>query len=156
MDKQKKTKWPIVLTIVIASFMIVLLSWVVYSFTQNVELVEHDYYQKEVVYEQQIERIRRTIQLKEQPTFRFDKNRDVLILSFPTQFQPGGVKGEITFFRPSDSRLDWTVPVRLDGNHNQSFSGGNFQNGYWKIKMSWAYNQLEYYHEESLTIARAR
>ncbi len=147
----KKTKWPLGLAFVIAAFMLTILTAVIFSLTQKVELVETDYYQQEIIYEQQIARLERTRELAVKPIFAFDRTTKTLVLTFPAEYGSPNLQGEIKFFRPSDSALDRAVPLRLDAKHQQTFTGSQFDRGFWKIKMHWIADSLEYYHEQSMT-----
>lgn len=152
MQKSDKTIWPIGLAFGIAAFMLSILGAVIFSFTQNVDLVESDYYQKEVIYEQQIARMQRTHRLEEKPVFKIDRPANQLVLQFPAQFSNLPVTGEIEFFRPSDAALDCIESLELDANLQQKFPIDQFKSGFWKIKLNWTADSLEYYHEQSLTL----
>ncbi|MCA9734676.1 MAG: FixH family protein [Deferribacteres bacterium] len=156
MESKKKTKWPLYLTLVIAVYMLSMISWAIFSFTQKVDLVEKDYYQKGVAYSEQIDRIKSSQNLPEQPTVQIDKERDLLVLSFPASFDRNKVKGLIMFYRPSDSSLDWTTPLMFDANHQQVFPASKLVDGFWKIKLNWSDGIREFYHEQSLTVAREK
>ncbi|KAA3661832.1 MAG: hypothetical protein DWQ10_03770 [Calditrichaeota bacterium] len=152
MENKKKTKWPVYLTLVIAVYMLAMISLAVFTFTQSVELVEGDYYQKEVAYSKQIERIKSSKSLPKQPSFTQQAEPEFLILDFPASFDRTTLNGKVMFYRPSDSSLDWTMPLALDANYQQRFPRAKFADGYWKIKLNWSGGKQEYYHEQSLMI----
>ena len=147
--------WGSGLTIVIIGFLIVTIGSVVFYSFQRVDLVEENYYKKELAYEDQIQRLRRTQTLTELPAVTFDAKADSLLLHFPQYIDsPQKVSGTIHFFRPSDARLDFKVPIKLDEQWQQNIAAHRVVDGYWKVQFVWSVENLEYYYEQTITINR--
>ncbi len=123
-------------------FVIALLSFVVFSFSVDVNLVAEDYYQQEIAYEDQIARIKNTKSLDETPTITLKNN--VVVLSFPAELKP---KGRIHFFRPSDVSMDRKIAIALGADGTQPIDFSTQEAGKWIVKITWAQENKEYYQE---------
>lgn len=75
--------------------------------TAKVDLVRSDYYQTEIGYQKQIERIRHSRRASDPLKVRFEPAQQQVSFAVPASARGG----EVRFFRPSDARLDFTVPV---------------------------------------------
>lgn len=126
-------------------FIVVIMTMVVISVRmEGIELVTEGYYEKEIVYQDQID--------KEQATL--DQNRDVI--SFNAQEKvlllnlPSGTTGTLLLFRPSDETLD--QKVSLDGKSEGvvEIPVDQLKSGYWKAQLNWVENGVEYYQEKKV------
>ena len=113
--------WPVGIFVFYAIFMAILVAIVVYSTTNNVELVTQNYYEKTLVYEERIQAIKNTRALAKKPLFIIDKAKQSLFLIMP-ESDSLAIEGEILFFRPSANRLDFKVPLKVDLNNRQGFA----------------------------------
>lgn len=123
-------------------FVIAILWVVVFSFSVDVNLVSNDYYQQEIAYESQIERIKNTDTLAEKPTIVLKSN--FVELTFPANLKP---KGTILFFRPSDSSQDRRIAIALGANGKQQVDFSTQEGGKWIAKLTWSQDEKEYYQE---------
>lgn len=123
-------------------FVVALLIVVAFSFTQDVNLVTEDYYQQELVYEDQINRIKNTEALVEKPEIVLKGS--YVELSFPAELSP---KGTILFFRPSDANKDRRIAISLGADKKQQIDFSSEQKGLWKAKLNWTQEGKEYYQE---------
>jgi len=140
--------WPIGIAIFYSIFVLLLFSFLLFASVQRTDLVSKNYYEHELQYQQQIDRQKRTNHLKEKPVIEYDKASQTFRLQFPENFEPAQVQGEVTFFRPSDAALDYTVPISLDPAGSQLIKAKSTRKGLWKVKMVWTLDSAGYYHEE--------
>ena len=145
-------QWPVGIAIIYTSFVLLLIAFVIFSRYQQVDLVTEDYYDQEIKYQQQINRINRTQSLSQPVNWIFDKNKRSLTLIFPADFDPGQVHGNILFFRPSDAKQDKLVALNLSSNGTQIISTENLTPGFWKLKIFWHVDKNDYYKEGILII----
>ena len=118
------------------------------SVNKNIDLVTKNYYEEEIKYQQQIDKINNTNSLKEKLSVETTEN--ALLISFPKQ--NGDLKGEISLYRPSDAKKDFKIPVQLNENSKQFIATDNMQKGLWKIQIDWNMNGKDYYSEEKVMI----
>jgi hypothetical protein len=55
-------------------------------------------------------------------------------------------------YRPSDSKLDLSIPVQPDTAGNQLIPITKFSKGKYTLKLAWTLNNKAYYQEENLFI----
>jgi nitrogen fixation protein FixH len=114
--------------------------------TAKVDLVQKNYYQKEIDYQNQINRIKNYSALKTNKTMTYLPEVQALRIGFPTHVS----KGEITFFRPSDKGLDFTVPIQRISLF--TYSTKLLSKGRWKVQATWSDGVLEYFLEDEFTV----
>jgi hypothetical protein len=150
MSKRTENSWAIGLVVALGIFGAGLSVMVVASVTKNIDLVTDNYYEKGLKHEKRIQTVNRTQALEEQVSVV--SGEGVVALSFPSQFSPAMVEGEVLLYRPSDRRLDTVVPVQLDSVGRQQIPTGGLQRGLWKLQLSWSYRGVDYYTEEPLVL----
>ncbi len=126
------------------------IAFVIFTTTQKVDLVSEDYYKKEVVYHDQIERINRTNALDESVDWHIGNNGKTLDFLFSLRLVKGGT---ITLYRPSSSSMDkkYTITVRDEG--LQRIPVEELAKGLWRVKVEWYDNDgKSYYKEAELTL----
>ena len=114
--------------------------------TTKVDLVNKDYYQKELNYQEQINKRHNSSNFNTQKIMTYSSENQTLRIGFPTHVS----KGSITFFRPSDKRLDFTVPVPKSSIFD--YSTEKLEKGKWKVQATWTDGIREYYLEDEIDI----
>ncbi len=142
--------WGLIVPVFYFAFVAVLVAFVIWTSTQTVELVDENYYDKEVEYTQRLKKVERTNRLAEQLELVYNNN--AILLQFPKLNNYQAVKGEILFFRPSEKKLDFKAKVNLDSNFQTIFPAEKMKKGLWKLKIDWADGDSTYYNEEILVI----
>jgi len=122
----------------------------VYFMNQDVNLVTDDYYQQEIKYQDQIDKIERTNALPEKPAIDFDG--EGVKVSFPEALLIKNVIGKIHFYRPSNPKLDFDLPLSLSDDGVQIVSTKKMETGFWRLKMYWAMDGKDYYNEKEVII----
>jgi hypothetical protein len=144
--------WPIGIAIIYTVFVLVLVAFVIFSRFHNVDLVTEDYYDQEIKYQEQINRIDRAQSLPEPVNWIYDNKKSTVNVNFPPDFKPNQVRGNILFFRPSDAKQDKLVALNLSADGTQQISTKNLTPGFWKIKVFWHVMKNEYYKEGILVV----
>lgn len=147
---EKKISWGMGILIVIIIFMLLTISTVIFLMNQDVDLVTDNYYAKEIKYQQQIDRMNRTNAMGDEIKIVFEDG--FIKLSFPEVYAHNKPVGTIQFYRPSNSKKDFTVPISIDTSSQQVVFTNNFDKGFWKIKLDWVTDSVEYYKESSFII----
>lgn len=139
--------WGHGLMILFGAFVLLMVSLVVICFRQDdLHLVTQNYYEEEIKYQQQIDKISNANDLDYEPLIyqANDKTVDLLL--------PDGAEGTLHLFRPSDARLDQRFAVKMQKTTPLSIDLAHLQPGYWKMKLTWKEGGNEYYLEEQITI----
>lgn len=115
---------------------ILVLSFVMIS--KQTESAEKDYYEKDLRYEEEIQAQRNASQFP----IKFYTNQDTLWVQFEKTISYE--KGEIFFFRPDNSKKDFSVPLNLDNNAKQWVYVGNMAKGLWKVQVKWQNSEKKF------------
>jgi hypothetical protein len=153
MTEMKKNKsWPIGLTIVFVVFFLYLIGFIILSLMNRTDLVTEDYYEQEVAYQDQIDRVERSKDLSQNVNLEYNPSNQIITLEFPADFNPDSITGYILFFRPSDAKQDRIQTIQLDDQGIQIIDGKNLSKGMWRIKIFWQVIGEAYYDEKVLSL----
>lgn len=140
-----KFNWGTGIFIFLILFFISIFWFVIFSFTVRQDLVEDDYYPKELEYEQQIQKQQNLNRLGEEINIR--KEAEYIYLQFPKIQNEFEIKGQILVYRPSDSRLDETHYIELNSLNEQQLNTSKFLSGKYILKIGWTYQEKAFYQE---------
>jgi nitrogen fixation protein FixH len=118
--------------------------------TKSTELVSSNYYEKEIKYQDQIDKIKRTSELSEQVTI--ENTGSFILIRFPKTYNLKDINGSILFYRPSDEGKDFKIILEPDTNGEQKIVTNKFVKGIWKVQINWKMNAIEYYNESVIRI----
>lgn len=138
-------KWIIVSFILFAAFIGVL---VTVCMREDISLVSKNYYQDELAYEKQIQRINNTYQLKEKPTVIIDKHTLKIRFNQFSNMEHGLIK----LFRPSDSKFDKQFVLQSTNSNEQQFDLAALPKGMYRAKMQWSMKNKDYYFEKVINL----
>lgn len=133
---------------VFAVFMLGIGVMVYKSMTKNVDLVSKDYYENELKYQEQINKINNTNSLKE--SLKLEYNGRSIIIKYPANRSK--ISGEISFYKPSDAKNDFKANVVPDSDMKQVFDTGKLSKGLWKVQINWNMDGKDYFNEEKIMI----
>jgi hypothetical protein len=145
-----KISWGTGIVIAFVIFMGGTISTAVYMMNQDVNLVADDYYDQEIKYQQQIDRMERTSRLEKEQIISF--NGSTVKINIPKVLVSKRLTGEIYFYRPSDSNSDIKIPLITDTSGVQVIPIESLKKGYWKIKVSWLSKGKDYFSEDRILI----
>lgn len=136
----------IIATIVLSVVGLIVL--IVFSGTLDFGLVEEDYYEKGLQYQDQIERIESTNKLSE--PVKIKNLGSNIYIKFPELFDFDMIEGKTQLFRPSDPKLDRFVPLQLDEEGQQIINVSSLDQGAWIVKLNWSHDSIEFYTEKRI------
>jgi nitrogen fixation protein FixH len=139
-----------IVTIIILSIL-GLIILIIFSGKMKFGMVNANYYEKDLQYQDQINRIKRTADLKESVQIEIVGTN--ISINFPELFEYKSVTGEIKLYRPSDPSMDRNLIISLDTNGQQLIKTDNLKSGAWKIQITWYYDDLGYYTEKGIFIS---
>ncbi len=127
-------------------------AWVVVAVRNDPELVRSDYYEQEIAYQQQIDRLSRTAAVRSEVSVAYDLAKAQVALRIPTAHLADKPTGTIHFYRPSNARLDFKLPLAVDASGVQNVATTKLQAGLWKVRVSWTSGGHEFFHDQSLVL----
>lgn len=119
---------------------------------QDYDLVDKDYYQKSITYQQHIEKVRNNEALTEK--IRFELTPESLKLTFPNLANEQEFLGEIHFYSPVEAKRDLTVKIKPDSSYIQTVDLTNLQKGRYQVKINWMVDKVSYYQEEEIIVGQ--
>ncbi len=143
-----KLNWGTGILVIIILFLLSVVAFFIYSTSLDINLVEENYYEKELVYQERIDRTRNAESLEE--AVRIDFSDGMLRLDFPDFFIGKKTVGHVLFYRPSDPSLDISVPLQLNDTATQVIQAGYLVKGRYIIKIDWTTDHTGYYFEEEI------
>ncbi len=148
----RKSNWGKGIFILYGGFVLFILSLVFFASQQDMDLVEKDYYQKEMEYQNQIERNRRTQQLPREVGVQYDAELQTLNVNLPPESLAPTTKGQIKLYRPSSADLDMIFEVKPDNEGHQVVDVGRPARGLWHVRIAWGEGDKEYYSQKTIII----
>ncbi len=137
--------WGWKIAIIYTLFVIGMISVVLYSANFDTNLVGEDYYQKEVEFQQEIDKKQNAI--NDSLTFQVNIVGDSIVIQFPREV----ASGKVTFVRAADIVSDKQFDLKNNQN-KQSFSMNNLKTGSYEVQVAWKANNEDYYWEENIIL----
>ena len=144
-----KINWGTGITIAIILMISGMLTLVYVATRQNFDLVEKDYYQKGINFQEQIESRRHTLDLEEQPELWVENN--LISLEFPNLFIDQILEGKIHFYSSVNADYDLIVDLKLNEEMKQTINIDKLKKGRYTIKLNWTADHIDYYLEKNIT-----
>ncbi|CAN5466874.1 FixH family protein [soil metagenome] len=141
-----RINWGVKITIAYTTFVLFMGTMVYMCTRQHFDLVSEDYYAQELKYQQVIDGTNNAKDLK-QPVL-IDQSGSAILIKLPT-INSAFEKGEILFYRPSNSTSDFTVAVTSNATE---VSKEKMHAGLYKVKINWTAEGKHFYDEQSLDI----
>ena len=113
-------------------------------------MVTDNYYEKELKYQEQINRIERTNKLSKQPEIQYDGIMIKII--YPNIPDKVSAKDFVLLYRPSDNSKDIKIPVNTDTSGIQVISAERLDRGIWRVQVNWTSSGSEYYTETIVNV----
>jgi hypothetical protein len=139
--------WGKGILLTIFGFVAFIMTLVVISVRQDdIHLVTENYYEKEIKYQDQIDREKSTAALDREVVV-FDASSKTIFLDLPV-----GAKGNLQLFRPSDARLDQDLPLNITSEGKTAILLDKLKTGYWRVQLTWTEDEKEYYQEKKINL----
>lgn len=142
--------WGYRIAFLYGSFVVMMVTLVVLSSQQDIPLVTEDYYEKDLVYETQMQRISNSKELEQDVEVKYDSKQEQIIVQFPKGMN--NITGEILCFRPSQEGIDFTLAIEALEANAMTFGTSEMLNGRWKVKITWEDENNIYYKETTVYI----
>ncbi len=113
----------------------------------NHDLVTEDYYQEELLHQNEIDKVDNAKELKENVSWK--KTDNGILISFPKDLDFKNITGKVLLYRPSNKKLDFEIPISLSDNY-LLIPKTELLDGRWNIKVDWKYDGELYLYKESI------
>lgn len=142
--------WGYKILIVIVLFIIGMGTMVSIAMRQKNEMIDEQYYVKELKHQGQIDAENNLYALEEKLTIK--DSLGALVVKIPSAAQQNIQEGSVVFLRPSDQSKDRRLVLNVDSSGRQLFNKSNFVKGQYKVRISWKSEQKAYYYEQPLFV----
>ena len=147
-----KIGWGTSIVIAIALFMSFILYFVIKVQSDSKydnDLVVEEYYKKDALYDEDYIKMQNAADLVEKPMVI--QTKDSVEVKFPSSMNLQEIKGTVSFYRPSNKKLDFQVPISLS-KPSLLIPKLNLVGGRWDIFIDWEYQSKSYKMKETLYI----
>jgi hypothetical protein len=128
--------------------------WVGFCIGHSSDLVAHDYYEQEVEYQGQLDRMERAGELSGRAGIVYDAQASVIRVQVPPEHALGGVQGLIHLYRPSQASLDQTLSLAVNPSGEQQLDVSALAPGLWEVRVRWAVDGEEFFLTQKITLER--
>ena len=150
-ENKSFTLWPYAIIVAIVLFMAYIAMFVYKAMQQDVDLVSKDYYEQEIKYQDQIEKVKRTQALGD-VMLDYKADAGAILLQMPATYKAKNLTGTITLFRPSDDKMDRELPLQLGRDQSQLLETNDLESGVWKVRVNFSDGEESYYTEKTIQI----
>lgn len=120
------------------------------SMNTTYELVEKDYYKKELRYQEVIDGSNRANALSAAASLR-QTDRGI-ILQFPQEMKNQAITGSVLFYCAYNQKQDKRFDLEVNPDGFQVFNSTQIVPGNYTVKIGWNSNGKDYYTEKPLTV----
>lgn len=111
------------------------------------ELVVAEYYKHDAHFQDEMQKEQNAFDSNSKPQIM--DNAQTIDVLFPNTMDISSLKGTISFYRPSNQKLDFTVPI---SGQKMEIQKQNLVAGRWNISIEWQYKNKTYLLKENLYI----
>jgi len=141
--------WPYGLVAFLGSFACAVIGFGIFAIRQNQDLVRPDYYDQEIRFQEQIDRVARTKALGEPVTVMLSADGRFLEVCLSSSAQ-----GTIQLYRPADARLDREFALEPDAAGAQRLDVSALQSGLWKARVHWRTGTEEFFQDATIVLPK--
>lgn len=150
-----RSLWPYAIIGWFALFGTAMAAWIVVAVRNDLDLVRPDYYEQEILHQRQIDRQARTLPVQSQIKVAYDAARQTIAIALPAT-HAAQARGKITFYRPSNAKLDRETKLVLNSTGEQTLDAKPLQPGLWKVRVQWTVSGEEYFFDQTVVIVPSR
>src|SRR5687768_8369260 len=137
-----KINWGKGLIIGMSIFMLFIITLVVMIFRQDKDSYDHSYYEKGLDFNNDYDREQQVVTDRAKPSVKL--SGAMLKIGFA-----GEAKGKVLFQRPSDEKMDKSIPFQSDPSGQVDIQLAQFARGQWQLTFEWSSGGKQYlYHQE--------
>lgn len=141
--------WGTRIVIMYLGFVALIVTMVVVSMRQQVDLVAPDYYAKELKYQSNIDKANNHNQLNS--SLKCSINGDNIVIDFPEKHKSESISGEVLVYKPSDAKSDKIINIETT-NGQMTIPTSVFSKGMYKVKIDWTVNNKSFYYEQVINL----
>jgi hypothetical protein len=135
-----------------SAFVVGIGTMVYIAMKQTNEMVDSNYYEKELLYQAKIDASKNLVALNEK--LKVMDSAGFIMVKFPAASINNNPVGHIECLRSSEQKRDVNVSLVVDTSGIQLLQKSMFINGVYQLRIDWINNGIKYFHEQTLTIKK--
>jgi nitrogen fixation protein FixH len=150
--KRKLDPWP---TAIIAFFTVAIIgciSFVVFCSMHGTELVAKDYYEQEIRFQSEMERLQRAEALGDQASIACTLEGHLIQVRVPEGHAAGLTRGRIQLYRASSSGMDRSIELKPDAKGFHALPTADLAAGPWNVKVTWTADNMDYQMDSKVRV----
>jgi hypothetical protein len=148
----KFNPWPWGIVLAFGIFIPATAGLILLACWQKDHLVRADYYEQEMRYQGQMDRLERTRRLGSQVSVSYDARGQHIRIALPADHARQRVQGRIQLYRPSEALLDQYFDLVLDASGIQLLDTRALRPGLWKVRVSWKVEDEEFTLDQKVVL----
>lgn len=145
-----KISWGVNIILGFSLFAIGIITMVAISMTKNIDLVNDNYYEQGIKYQDQIDAKKNSAEFSNK--IKTDIKDSELQIEYSGDLGKDNLSGEIKFYRSSDAKKDFKLNMNAGENGIQKIPLMNVDKGLWKVQFSFVKDKKNYFVEKSIFI----
>jgi hypothetical protein len=127
-------------------------TFVAYCNRHPADLVAADYYEQEVRYQKQMDRLQQTRQNARLASVSYDPSARSIRIALQPNHSGSKALGAIQLYRPSSMNLDQQIDLATDVSGVQQIDAGSLAPGLWKVRVSWSVDKQDYFVDQKVVV----
>lgn len=148
-----KLNWGTGIALVYGTFVLVMVGAVIASRQHDPGLVEKNYYDLDLNYQEHMEKKQNAANLNTAPFARFDADQHRVVVQFPDGMSVSG--GSIKFFRSATVQDDFRVRLEPGTQGAIEVPADKLPNGRWHLELDWEAGGKKFFYATTVTISNA-
>ncbi len=144
--------WSYKITLFLAFFIVSMMSMVYVAFKQSNEMMEDNYYDREMKYQDVINASHNLAKISTSPIV--STNGKDITVNIPKSLNTNFSNGKIQLIRNSDKTKDTTIEFKANAESTYSLNTNALAEGNYNARISWQNENENYYKEENIFISK--
>jgi hypothetical protein len=144
--------WGYKILIGFSTFVIGMLCMVGVAMKQTNEMMDDNYYDKELKFQDKIDASKNLSAVAEKLSITDSGN--IVVLQLPAATVASNTVGTIECIRSAEQKRDVKLRLQLDENGRQVLPKTLFVNGIYQLRLDWTTNGTTYFHSQELIITK--
>jgi hypothetical protein len=144
--------WPVS---IIAFFTVAIIgcgTFIAFCSRHPADLVANDYYEQEVRYQGQMDRLQRAQERAQLASVSYDAGKQQIRIALAPSATQTKASGSIQLYRPSAVDQDRQIQLEPDANGTQTIDAAALAPGLWKVRVSWSADGQDYFLDRKVVI----
>ena len=147
-----RSLWPYAIAGYFALAITAIVCFVIWIVPHQMELVRPDYYEHEILFQNQIDALNRARPFGRELAAIYDLSNHAVLISVPARHVGESFSGKAHLYRPSDANMDRHIDLKPTFEGKQTIDGARLAPGLWKVRLDWSANGQMFAFEQTLIV----